>query len=399
MPYILNKTNGAKLVTLQDATLDKTTDLTFVGRNYSGYGEVFNENFIKLLENFSNNTAPSKPIQGQLYFDNTSGVRQLKLCYDGKNFKPVANMHVTSSKPSPAASTVGDLFWDTSKDQLYVYNGSDFKLLGPTSAGSTRASWEVAEEKDNVTSISSPIIKGKFGSDISLIVTGLRSDITSLEPTSSDLTNTADFGNGIKRGITLKGTDANGSSRANGHFFWGTAGEALSAVTATNITSVSTSQNATHYVSFVKGNSDKGLYTATNFTYNPSTSVLNAVATSARFADLAEMYLPDKNYPAGTAVTIGGTAEVTACKDGDRAIGVVSANPAYLMNSGLAGGIPIALKGRVQVFCSHPIAKGDRLIAGYNGRVKRTFAGNAEVFAIALNDSIPGAMTVEALIL
>ena len=63
MPYILNKTNGNVLATVNDAAVDLTTNLTFVGRNYSGYGEIVNENFLKLLENFSSitNNAPSKP--------------------------------------------------------------------------------------------------------------------------------------------------------------------------------------------------------------------------------------------------------------------------------------------------------------------------------------------------
>jgi hypothetical protein len=53
MPYILTKTNGTILTTVQDASTDNSTSLTFVGRNYSGYGQIVNENFVKLLENFS----------------------------------------------------------------------------------------------------------------------------------------------------------------------------------------------------------------------------------------------------------------------------------------------------------------------------------------------------------
>ena len=55
MPYIINKTNGQQLTIVQDASVDQTTDLTFVGRNYAGYGEIQNENVLKLLENFLNN--------------------------------------------------------------------------------------------------------------------------------------------------------------------------------------------------------------------------------------------------------------------------------------------------------------------------------------------------------
>ena len=71
MPYIINKTNGQQLAIVQDASVDQTTDLIFVGRNYAGYGEIQNENVLKLLENFSNSTPPASPILGQLWY-NTS---------------------------------------------------------------------------------------------------------------------------------------------------------------------------------------------------------------------------------------------------------------------------------------------------------------------------------------
>jgi len=68
MAYKINKTNGALLVDLIDGTVDtNSTSLTLVGRNYSGYGEAFNENFVKLLENFSNTNSPTNPIAGQLW--------------------------------------------------------------------------------------------------------------------------------------------------------------------------------------------------------------------------------------------------------------------------------------------------------------------------------------------
>ena len=64
MPYILNKTNGERVATVQDASLDLSTDLIFVGRNYAGYGEWQNENFLKLLENFANTINPPNKITG-----------------------------------------------------------------------------------------------------------------------------------------------------------------------------------------------------------------------------------------------------------------------------------------------------------------------------------------------
>lgn len=75
MAYKLNKTDGSLLVDLIDGTIDvNSTSITLVGRNYTGYGEAFNENFIKILENFSNSNSPVNPIKGQLWWDTAKHV-------------------------------------------------------------------------------------------------------------------------------------------------------------------------------------------------------------------------------------------------------------------------------------------------------------------------------------
>jgi hypothetical protein len=130
-------------------------------------------------------------------------------------------------------------------------------------------------------------------------------------------------------------------------------------------------------------------------------NIMNGTATAARYADLAEKYLPDAEYEVGTVVAIGGTAEVTACKFGDRAIGTVSANPAYMMNSELEGGIYIALKGRVPVKVVGAVKKGQRLVASDVGcAIAASFHQHPDVFAVALETSDDtGIKIIEALIL
>jgi len=127
------------------------------------------------------------------------------------------------------------------------------------------------------------------------------------------------------------------------------------------------------------------------------------VATSAKYADLAEKYLADQNYPAGTVVAIGGEKEVTAAQSGQRAIGVVSTKPAFMMNMDLAGGTYIALKGRVPCKVSGTISKGDRLVAGNNGEAwcasAQQPAGVDNTFAIALENSSGDGKIIEVLVL
>ena len=132
---------------------------------------------------------------------------------------------------------------------------------------------------------------------------------------------------------------------------------------------------------------------------NITANIFNGTATAARYADLAEKYLADKEYEIGTVVAVGGTAEVTACSVNDRALGVVSANPAYMMNSELAGGTYIALKGRVPVKVIGVVKKGDRLIAADNG-CGMAATQHSEIFAIALETSADtGVKLIEAAVL
>lgn len=129
-------------------------------------------------------------------------------------------------------------------------------------------------------------------------------------------------------------------------------------------------------------------------------SLFQGEASTARYADLAEKYLADAEYAPGTVVCIGGEKEVTASSWGKRAIGAVSTNPAYMMNSELEGGTYVALKGRVPVKVIGRIKKGDELIAADNGCAIAAVPHASGVFAVALESSDDeGVKIVEALIL
>jgi hypothetical protein len=374
MPYILNKTNGTKLSVLEDASLDLTTNLSFVGRNYSGYGEIINENLLKLLENFSNTIPPSRPLMGQLWFNSTNDQRRLNVCYDGKNFKGLATLRVQSA--TPIASIRGELWWDTANNQLKAFNGSSYLIVGPTAVSSAKSSWTFTEETyidDTRTPYGIPFIKGNLNGRPAVAITAFSDLITTstIKVSDSDLnssTGKPDFSNGIKKGITIAGCDANGSSRLNDYYFWGTAAEALTAVTATGIT-VTPTVSGTFFVPFVNtyNGSATVIGSTSSFRYDAATGVLNATATSAYYADLAERYESDQPYEVGTVLVIGGEKEVTTTdvKANTAVIGIVSKNPAYMMNSdaGTDETHPfIALKGRVFCKICGAVEKGDLLV-------------------------------------
>ena len=127
MPYIINKYNGSELVVLQDGTLDTSTSIGLLGRNYVGYGEVQNENFLFLLENFAGTNPPARAVEGQTWYDSVNNKLNT---YDGTNWTPVGA--ATSSENAPSGPTEGALWYKISTKQLYVYsNISGWILVGP----------------------------------------------------------------------------------------------------------------------------------------------------------------------------------------------------------------------------------------------------------------------------
>lgn len=142
MAYTINKTDGTIIATVEDGVLDSTTSMKLIGRNYQSYGEPFNENLVKLLENSASSTAPSSPIKGELWFD--SSASQLNV-YDGSNFNAVG---VRSAATAPSTSLSSGTLWnDTTNDQLYMYDGSAFDLIGPIyKTGDGKSGWLVDSE-------------------------------------------------------------------------------------------------------------------------------------------------------------------------------------------------------------------------------------------------------------
>lgn len=126
MSYQLNRTDGTLLVDLIDGIIDtNSTDLTLIGRNYTGFGESVNENFIKLLENFASTSAPSNPLDGQIWYDKSSGRLQV---YNGSQFITAGAPFVQTDQPQMVA---GDLWINNFTNQMYFYDGADLSLAGP----------------------------------------------------------------------------------------------------------------------------------------------------------------------------------------------------------------------------------------------------------------------------
>ena len=134
MAYTINLTDGTVFATIPDGTTNTSSSMILVGKNYAGYGEFLDENFIHLLENSANTTAPAAPLTGQLWWDKTNNLLKV---YNGTIFKTISA--ATSSSTQPTSNVTGDLWYDTTNQQLKVYTGSSFLVVGPgyTSAQGT----------------------------------------------------------------------------------------------------------------------------------------------------------------------------------------------------------------------------------------------------------------------
>ena len=467
MAYTVNKTNSSSSpnqYTVQDGVVNTQTDLSFIGKGYAGYGEVIAENFLHLLENFSNTSAPSKPIQGQLWWNSTNSKLQV---YNGTAFQ-TAGGSAPYQSTAPANLASGDIWIDSGTGQMFYYSGTSSVLVGPPSSTGTTNGFtydtilDSSDGSQNITKLFndgnliaiisedtftpksaiagfSSITKGiTLSTDIAdLKFAGTATDADALggvaatnffrsnanDTTSgtisiandsgliigvdSDITVTVDASGGIisntvqDTDITFKvndgGTtttvmtiDGSESRIGIGTITPSTKLEISGTTTSTafagpltgNVTGNITSTGANSMTTLTMGGNltSKAILPDTTLTYDIGSSskkynTVYAKATSAQYADLAEVYETDSEYEVGTVVVFGGEKEVTISTEGNdpRVAGVISEKPAYLMNSESAGQ-PVALMGKVPCKVVGHVIKGDMLSTDPNnhGVAKKT---------------------------
>lgn len=161
MSYIINKYNGTQLLVLEDGTIDTTTSLGLVGRNYVGYGETQNENFVFLLENFANDLPPFGPIEGQTWYNTSTNLFNV---YDGASWKPVGASIVSDTAPSDPVE--GSLWFKDTTSQLYIYFSSRWWLIGPEAVEGAETTKAEAASIIDVDGISNPVILYKVNGGV-----------------------------------------------------------------------------------------------------------------------------------------------------------------------------------------------------------------------------------------
>jgi hypothetical protein len=423
MAYTINLTDGALFATIADGTINTSSSMILVGKNYAGYGEFLDTNFVHLLENSSNTIAPGAPLEGQLWWD--SGNSLMKV-YNGISWKTISS--ATSSSTAPTNNVQGDLWYDTVNQQLKVWTGASWLLVGPQfTAGTGTTGAIVATILDNV---------GSNHTVIELFVADNIVGIVSKDATFTPQTALSGFTT-VRPGITLstaiagqvplfQGTATNSqllNSLTSSQFMRTDANTATTGtLSVQNNTGLSVGANNDYRVT-VSGNdvtlrnqtSGGNLYFGVNVAGNstPTLVMYGANGTvsgnqiNANYADVAERFEADTELPPGTVVELGGSAEITQVNTdlSENVFGVISTRAAYLMNSSAGSDAthpPVAMTGRVPVKVVGQVLKGDRLVSAGNGMARAARPGEITAFNVigrALKDKLDtDAGTVEAIV-
>jgi hypothetical protein len=426
MAYTINLTNGSVLTTIADGTLNTTAcSMALPGKNYAGYGIYIDDNFVHLLENSSNNTAPSTPLIGQLWWNSSAKV----MCvWNGTVWKTISS--ATSSTSAPTSNVQGDLWYDSVNQQLNVYSGSTWILVGPaftTAQGTTGAI--PATVSDN-TAVAHTILQLYVGG----ILMGIMSkDTTAFTPNPAipgfatikpgfqlstasaaylfqgSITNADTLGPGSLPATSFMRSDSTATTTgkltttSNQGLAVGAQGDFTVTVAGADITLANNDTNGN-----IKFDANVAGTLTTVMTINGSTGVISGNQINANYADVAERFAADTELAPGTVVELGGAAEITEVVDdlSENVFGVISTKTAYLMNSQAGTNAthpPVAMTGRVPVRTIGQVRKGDRLVSAGNGLARAAQPGEATAFNVigrALRDKIEhGEGTVESIVI
>ena len=391
MAYTIIRSDGTTLTTIQDGTINTTsTSLGLPGRNYAGYGQVLDTNFVRQMENHASTSPPANPLRGQLWFNTNDNT--LRVCpADGTTI--ASNWLVLASTSSGGSATFGNVTVTgnlTANNLAVTHQIIDddltTRLLTVTSSG-TLASANITTA--NINGLTTQVIT-TGGTTTAGTLTGTWTVNNIIQ-----IANTAGGNSNAK--MTTSGVYAANYYYANGAAF--------------NPSGTYANANVAAYLPTYTGTLQPSSVTTSAIAGGGTISGIWTLSTGARinatYADLAERFAADAEYDAGTVVELGGAEEVTAVVDdlSDTVFGVVSNTAAYLMNA-VAGDDSthpaIAVSGRVQVKVIGKVKKGQRLVSAGAGYARAAQAGEATAFNVIgrslVNKTDAGVGTVLAMV-
>jgi hypothetical protein len=303
MAYTINLTDGNVFATIADGTVNTSSSMILVGKNYAGYGEFLDENFIHLLENGSNTTAPSAPLTGQLWWDKTNSLLKV---YNGSIFKTISA--ATSSSTAPVSNVQGDLWYDTVNQQLKVWTGAAFIVVGPAFSSSQGTTGAIPETI-NDSGASPHFVTSLYVNNTRVAIVSKDASFTPAAPINTDFPT-------IYNGITLwnSGSPVFGGSATNAQL--------LDSLDSTDFMRA-TANTATSGILRVQNNT--GLFVGTANVFNVSTANNDALIKSdistgnlviqanvgGTTYDVARALGASGTFAVSNAATVGTTLNVT----------------------------------------------------------------------------------------
>ena len=388
MAYTILNSNGTVLTTIADGTINTTsTSLGLPGRNYAGYGQVLDTNFVQMLENFAGTTPPSNPIQGQLWYNTNTNTLYVCPVTGTTNANNWLSLTSTSSG---GTTTFGAI---TVTGNVAANNLSATNSITANSATLSYLTVSTTATLSNVTATtatlgtinSANITTG--GSSTNGTMTGVWTITGS--GTANSVAGTTAWVNGGN--LVISGAPSVGIRTDNYYYANGTPISFAGSYSNTNVSG---------YLPVYGGNilttQTQAVVLTTGANTTPGTITGNWTLSAgsrlqSTYADLAERYYSDDNYPVGTVVKVGGINEITQINDENDThdvLGVISNSYAYLMNAEAGGNEthpPVGLTGRLLVRVVGPIAKGNKIAASSNGCA--VMSSDATGFGWALESS------------
>ena len=222
MPYTVKYTEEGNVlkqdIDVGDSTVDQRLGVTFVGKNYQGYAAYLAENFLHLLENFAGPNQPDNPVEGQLWYDTNPGVNQLKVADATGVFVPAGGIKKSAAQPTTPQQ--GDLWVNTDTQQLNLFTGSTWIVVGPQFSAGLRTGPE-SEIITDTSNIEHNVISF-FSSDERVAIISKDAFIPKITYSGFEV---------INQGINISSRDFNSNSAPNK--LWGTAEKSNALVVGT----------------------------------------------------------------------------------------------------------------------------------------------------------------------
>ena len=405
MAYTILKSDGTVLTTIADGTINTTsTSVGLPGRNFAGYGQSIDTNFVHIIENFKNTTPPTNPLAGQIWYDSSAST--LKVCPTDGESNAAAWLALTSTS-SGGNTTFGAV------NITGNATANNFTATNEVGANAFTAGYLTISANASIANLTAT----------TATVTGAL--------TTTEITTGSAVTNGTLTGIwTVTGNTGTNASA----IVLDTGGIAISNSAGANLYGIRTDKymyangdpisfagtysnaNVTAFLPTYNGNILTDTTQAANLTTGANTTAGSITGNwtlttgsrlTATYADLAERFSADDVYTPGTVVELGGEAEITAVKYelSEDVFGVISDNMAFLMNNGAGDNEThpaVAMTGRVRVKTLGTVRKGQRLVSAGEGHARAAEEGEATAFNVigrALEDKTTSDFgTVEAIV-